>query len=87
MNFQSKALPEFWAFYDALPEDIRRRADKQFTLFAANAKHPSLQLKPVGWFWSVRITEGYRALALREANTFIWFWIGSHDDYDRLIRA
>jgi hypothetical protein len=84
--FRSKALAEFWILYDALPNDIQRRADKQFTLFAANPKHPSIQLKPVGEFWSVRITEAYRALAIREGPVFTWFWIGSHDQYERLIK-
>jgi hypothetical protein len=86
VTFQSKALPEFWVLYDALPENIQRRADKQFGLFSANPKHPSIQLKPVGGLWSVRITDAYRALALREGNVFTWFWIGSHDQYERLIK-
>jgi hypothetical protein len=84
--FQSKTLLEFWVLYDALPEDIQRRADKQFSLFAPNPKHPSIQLKPVGGFWSVRITDAYRALAFREGDVFTWFWIGSHSEYERLIK-
>jgi len=83
--FQSKTLPEFWDKYSDLPEDIQRRADKQFSLFAANPKHPSLQLKPVGDFWS-RVTDAYRALAIREGKTFTCFWIGSHDEYEQLIK-
>ena len=85
MIFQSKTLPEFWDHYNNLPKGIQRLADKQFRLFAANAKHPSIQLKPVGEFWSARVTNFYRALAIREENVFTWFWIGSHDEYMRLI--
>jgi hypothetical protein len=84
--FQSKTLPEFWAQYNDLPKHIRQRADKQFSLFTANPKHPSIQLKPVGEFWSARVTDGYRALAIREENVFTWFWIGPHDEYIRLIK-
>jgi hypothetical protein len=36
-------------------------------------------------FWSARITDAYRTLALRQGNTFYWFWIGNHDDYERLL--
>jgi hypothetical protein len=36
--------------------------------------------------YSVRITEDYRALGVREGNTIVWFWIGSQDDYERLLR-
>jgi hypothetical protein len=84
--FQSKTLPEFWDQYNDLPEDIQRRADKQFSLFTGNPKHPSIQLKPVGEFWSARITDAYRALAIREENVFTWFWIGPHDEYERLTK-
>jgi hypothetical protein len=31
----------------------------------------------------VRVTLGYRAIGLLEGDTVTWFWIGSHDDYER----
>ena len=53
--FQSKTLPEFWECYDELPEDIRRRAEKQFVLFAENPAHPSAlavrEENVCTWFW------------------------------------
>ena len=82
-----KALPEFWDYYNDLPEDVQRRADKQFSLLAGNPQHPSLQLKPVGEFWSVRVTDAFRALAVREQNLFTWFWIGPHDEYERILNS
>jgi hypothetical protein len=30
---------------------------------------------------------GYRALGVREGETMVWFWIGSHAEYDRLVRG
>ncbi len=87
MTFRSQTLPEFWQLYDALPEEIRQRASKQYAIFAENPRHPSLRLKPVGEFWSVRVTDDYRALAVREGNTFTWFWIGPHDDYERIFNG
>jgi hypothetical protein len=83
--FESHASREFWDLYKQLPAAIRRAADKQLILFRQDPSHPSLHLKPVGAFWSARVTEAYRVLALREANIFYWFWIGSHEQYERLI--
>ena len=54
MIFRSRALPRFWDLIEKLPEEIQRRAEKQYDLFAENPFHPSLHLKPVGEFWSVR---------------------------------
>jgi hypothetical protein len=82
---ESFASPDFWDLYNDLPEIVQKAADKQFALFQRDPSHPSLHLKPVGEFWSARITDAYRALAIREENTFYWFWIGNHDDYERLI--
>ena len=86
MIFQSKTLPEFWDQYNDPRKTFKRRAYKQFTLFIANPQHPSIQLKPVGQFWSARVTDAYRALAIREASVFTWFWIGPHDEYMRLLK-
>jgi hypothetical protein len=59
--------------------------NKQFAVLRENPAHPSLQLKPVGEFWSCMVSEAYRALAVRDGNTFTWFWIGTHDKYERLL--
>jgi hypothetical protein len=80
------ASPEFWDAYRSLPTDIRDLADKNFELLKQNPKHRSLQFKKVGRFWSVRVGLRYRALAIEIDEALLWFWIGSHADYDRLIR-
>jgi hypothetical protein len=43
-----------------------------------------LRFKPVGPFWSVRISRAYRALAIRHGDVLTWFWIGTHAGYDKL---
>lgn len=68
--------------YDRLPSDIQARAEKHYELFSTNPGHPSLHLKRVGDFWSVRVTDAYRALALFDGNEFTWVWIGTHDEYE-----
>lgn len=86
MTFQSLALPRFWDLYDRLPVEIQAQADKQYALFSRNSSHPSLRFKPVGPFWSVRISHAYRALAVRDGDVLTWFWIGTHADYDKLVK-
>ena len=69
-----------------MPENIRRLADKNFDLLKADPRHPSLRLKKVGRYWSARIGDHHRTLAVESPDGLIWFWIGTHADYDRLIR-
>ena len=79
------ASPSFWKSYEALPRVVRELADKQFALLKANPRHPSLRLKRVKRFHSVRVGVHYRALAVDVADGLLWFWIGSHAEYDRLV--
>ena len=79
------ASPSFWKCYDALPLVVRELADKQFALLKANPQHPSLRLKRVKRFHSVRVGVHYRALAVDAPDGLLWFWIGTHADYDRLV--
>jgi hypothetical protein len=78
-------LASYWSYYHALPLSIRRSADNAFALLKENPQHPSLHFKPVGKFWSARVTYNYRALAVKKAEGYYWFWIGSHAEYDRLL--
>ena len=85
-----RASAGFWKNYDALPAEIRTRADKQFALMKTNPQHPSLRFKKIGnregdEVWSARITLKYRALAIKLPEEFLWFWIGEHRVYDNLI--
>ena len=78
----------FWHNYNALPQTVRQVADKNFQLLESTPDHPSLQLKRIDHYWSVRAGIRYRALGVddpEESNTILWFWIGSHAEYDRLI--
>jgi hypothetical protein len=33
----------------------------------------------------VRVTKSYRAVGVREGDTIIWFFIGTHAEYDRML--
>lgn len=80
------ASSKFWTAYRALPPAIRDLADKNFALLKADPHHPSLHLKKVGGLFSARIGLGYRALAVPVEDGLLWFWIGSHADYDAMLR-
>jgi hypothetical protein len=79
------ASPKFWAAYERLPASVRELADANFELLKRDPRHPSLQFKKVGKYWSARVGLRYRALAVATDDGYLWFWIGSHADYDRLI--
>ena len=83
---KSSTTSDFRASFDVLPADIKARARRAFTLWRANPRHPSLSFKKVGGVWAVRVGRGFRALALLQDDTFHWFWIGSHDDYEGMLK-
>jgi len=85
---RSRTTRSFRQQLEALPPHIRRQARKAYELFRANPSHPSLHFKQViGDVYSVRITRGYRALGVKRGDSIVWFWIGSHDEYERMLRA
>ena len=71
-----------------LPPEIQEQARKAYKVFKQDPRHPSLRFKqvhPTKSVYSVRASLGYRALGVRDGEDIIWFWIGSHSDYDKLI--
>jgi dihydrofolate reductase len=86
VSFRSFAVPDFWKCYENLPEHVRELADKKFELFSRDPFNPSLGLKQKGNVWTVDVGRSYRAIALREGDSFHWFWIGSHESYNQLLR-
>jgi hypothetical protein len=65
---------------------FRQLADRSYALLKNNPAHPSLRFKKVGKLWSARIGLHHRAIAAEAgADLVVWFWIGSHADYDKLV--
>ena len=79
------ASPDFWKAYESLPAQVRRVADSNYELLKSDPRHPSLHFKRIGRFWSVRVGLHFRALGVDAEDGIVWFWIGSHADYDKLI--
>ena len=82
-HFASRA---FWKHYEALPQETRRLADEAYARLRSDPRYPSLHFKKVGRLWSARVGGTYRALAVATGDDLIWFWIGNHADYERLIK-
>jgi len=44
-------------------------------------------MKKIGAFWSARVGIRHRALAVEDGEHLTWVWIGTHEEYDRLIQG
>ncbi len=74
----------------SLPPDIQKQAREAFRLFRANPQHPSLHFKRIRAreaAYSARVGIHYRAIAYEEAGELYWFWIGTHAEYDQIVKA
>ena len=80
-----RATPRFWQGYAALPDEIRRLADRNFKLLKSDPFQPSLHFEKVGKFWSARVGLQYRALDVVHGDGYTWVWIGDHDTYSKLL--
>lgn len=81
-----RATKRFWQAYDRLPAEVRELADRCYALLRENPAHPSLRFKKAAGLWSARVGVGHRALAVEDEEGFVWVWIGTHAEYDRLLR-
>ena len=81
-----RTTPQFWKRFDALPKEVQELARKNFKLLNQDSRHPSLQFKRLGDYWSARVGLNYRALAVEDDSDFVWVWIGSHAEYDKRIK-
>ena len=83
----SRAQENFWRCFDNLPADVQQQARERFHLWQKDAFNAALHFKPLlGDVWSLRVNQQYRALARRKGSLVVWFWIGTHGDYDDLVK-
>jgi len=85
---RSRTTRQFWRLFRDLPSDVQRDAKRAYRLFLSNRAHPGLQFKKLEGeddLYSARIGLGYRALAVMKKDRIVWYWIGSHSDYDRIV--
>lgn len=83
---KSLTSSDFWHCYRGLPPEARAAARKAYSLWKLNSQHPSLRFQKRGRYWRACFGNGQRALAVSIPDGYLWFWIGSHDEYERLLR-
>jgi hypothetical protein len=84
----SKTTDRFWKCYTELPVEIKKSSKQAYKLFIQNPYHPGLHFKRIHSqrpVFSVRISKNYRAVGIQQNNELIWFWIGSHREYEKLL--
>lgn len=80
---------DFIRCFGKLPDRIKRKARKNYGLWKQNPSHTSLHFKKVHDrkpIYSVRVGIGWRAMGIMEGDTIVWFWIGSHSEYEKLLK-
>ena len=83
----SQTNADFWHCFNSLPAEIQHLARQKYRLWQEDAFHAALQFKPLfANVWSVRINQSHRAVGRKHGNLIVWFWIGTHADYDRLLK-
>ena len=88
---RSSRTKGFKKLFMALPQRVKETAKKNYTLWQANPSYPSLEFKEIRSkenIWSVRVGIGWRALGVLKVDEdkIVWFWIGSHAEYDKIFR-
>jgi hypothetical protein len=78
--------PSFWESFNKLSPQTQNRAILSFNKLKSQSNYPSLHLKKVGRYWSVRIGKKHRAIAVEIETGLLWFWIGTHTDYEQLLK-
>lgn len=79
---------EFRRLLAALPVEARIQANRAYQKFLEDPYHESLHFKRASGFqdvYSARVGIRYRVLGIRDGDAVIWYWIGTHAEYDQLL--
>ena len=85
----SRLAQDFLVCFAGLPDEVKGLARQSYRRWKENPSRPGVRFKRIHnqeAMYSVRIGRGWRALGLLDSDTITWFWIGSHAEYDQLIR-
>jgi hypothetical protein len=80
---------KFWKMYLALTPEVQNQANLAYAQFREEPYHPSLQFKRVHStkpIYSARVNMNYRAIGVLNDSNIIWFWIGSHREYEKILQ-
>ena len=85
---KSHLTSTFRSLFSKLPTRVQTQAKKNYKLWVHNRNHPSLDFKrvhPEQEIYSIRVGLGWRALGVRDRGVIVWFWIGSHAEYNKMV--
>jgi hypothetical protein len=86
----SRTTKQFRKLLAALPLHVQKQAREAYRTWLRDPWHPGLQFKqihPIRAIYSARVGLDWRAVCIRTGDQAIWFFIGSHAEYDRLIAS
>ena len=86
---RSRTTRQFWRQFGRLPTNIQNQAKETYKLWLEYPDYPSLEYKQVHAsepIYSVRIGIHYRAVGVKHDDHMLWFWIGTHAAYDKLLK-
>jgi hypothetical protein len=85
---KSRTTAQFRNLFANLPEQVQQQAREAYQQFKQDPWHPSLRFKqvhPREPIYSARVSKNYRAVGVRNESGIVWYWIGTHGDYDNLL--
>jgi len=85
----SRTTNGFWKCHSEVPSEIKKQAKEAYKLFVIDPYHPGLHFKRVHSrrpIFSLRVTQDYRAVGILQNDEMIWFWMGSHSEYNKLLK-
>lgn len=83
---RSRVTRGFWKAFDALSTETQRQAHEAYEQFSHDAFSPGLNFEEVNkrvGLWSARVNDNVRVLGYRNGDEIVWFWIGTHAEYER----
>ena len=84
----SRLGPEFLEAFRKLDSATQHKVRRAYQLFKDNPRHGSLKFRRVRGtrnHYSAWVDDYYRVLGVVEGNVVTWYWVGPHDEYDRMI--
>lgn len=85
---KSRTTSQFRKLFADLPQQVQDRTREAYRQFKEDPSYPSLRFKKVHPslpIYSARISQNYRAVGQLDGDTVIWFWVGSHAEYNQLL--
>lgn len=81
---KGRTQARFWKAYDSLPPEVQRLAKAKFEIWKKDPHHSSLgfEVRRHG-ACVVRVGDHYRVVGLKQGNDVVWFWIGTHEEYNK----